>query len=259
MACRSWTWTLSSRDVEAELVGLAERDARLDAAAGQPHREGVGVMVAAVVAALHHRRAAEFAAPDDERVVEQPALLQIRDQRGAGLVGVLAVLLEILDEVAVLVPRLVEELHEADAALDQPAGEQAVVGEGWLAGLGAVHVQRCASVRLERSISSGALDCMRYAISYELMRVAISGSPMSSRRIWFSCLMASSVSRWSSSSTPAGWTGTGPGRRCCGTARPVDRGQEAAAPVASCRRWALSAPELKTTKPGQSFDSLPRP
>ena len=36
-------------DVEAELVGLAERDARLDAAAGQPHREGVGMMVAAVV------------------------------------------------------------------------------------------------------------------------------------------------------------------------------------------------------------------
>ena len=51
-------------DVEAEVVGLAERDARLDAAAGQPHGEGVGVVVAAVVAALDHRRAAELAAPD---------------------------------------------------------------------------------------------------------------------------------------------------------------------------------------------------
>ena len=75
-------------DVEAELVGLAEGDAGLDAAAGQPHREGVRMMVAAVRSALHHRRAAELAAPDDERVVEQPALLQVLDQRRAGLVGV---------------------------------------------------------------------------------------------------------------------------------------------------------------------------
>ena len=58
--------------VEAELVGFAERDARFDAAAGQPHRERVGVMVAAVVAAaLDHRRAAELAAPDHQRVVQQ--------------------------------------------------------------------------------------------------------------------------------------------------------------------------------------------
>ena len=76
-------------DVEAELVAFAERDARLDAAAGEPHGEGVGVMVAAVVAAaLDHRRAAELAAPDHERVVQQAALLQIGDQGGAGLVGV---------------------------------------------------------------------------------------------------------------------------------------------------------------------------
>ena len=34
-------------------------------------------MVAAVVASLHHRRAAEFAAPDHERVVQQAALLEI--------------------------------------------------------------------------------------------------------------------------------------------------------------------------------------
>src|SRR5688572_32224832 len=33
----------------------------------------------------------------------------------------------------------------------------------------------------EMSINSGALDCMRYAISNELMRVAISGSPTLSR------------------------------------------------------------------------------
>ena len=83
MACRSWTWTAILDGVEAEIVGVAERDARLDAAAGQPHGEGVGMMVAAVVAPLHHRRAAELAAPDHERVVEQAALLQVLDQRRA--------------------------------------------------------------------------------------------------------------------------------------------------------------------------------
>ena len=83
------------RDVEAELVGLADSDAGLHAAAGHPHGEGVRMMVAAVGAALHHRRAAKLAAPDHQRVVEQAALLQILDQRGAGLVGVVAVLLEV--------------------------------------------------------------------------------------------------------------------------------------------------------------------
>ena len=36
--------------------------------------------------ALGHRRAAELAAPDDQRVVEHAALLQVLDQRGGGLV-----------------------------------------------------------------------------------------------------------------------------------------------------------------------------
>ena len=45
------------------------------------------------------------------------------------------------DQVAVLVPRLVEDLHEPHAALEQPAGQQAGVGERRLARLGAVHVE----------------------------------------------------------------------------------------------------------------------
>ncbi len=40
-----------------------------------------------------------------------------------------------------LVPGLVKQLDEAHAALDQPARQQAVVGERRLARLGAVHVQ----------------------------------------------------------------------------------------------------------------------
>ena len=61
--------------VVAELVGLAVGDAGLDAAAGQPDGKALDVMVAAV--ALVHRRAAELAAPDHQRVVQQAALLQV--------------------------------------------------------------------------------------------------------------------------------------------------------------------------------------
>src|SRR5579884_4364314 len=50
--------------VEAEVVGLAQRQARPEAAAGHPNGEGVGVVVPPVVAAaLHHRRPAELASP----------------------------------------------------------------------------------------------------------------------------------------------------------------------------------------------------
>jgi hypothetical protein len=62
--------------------------------------------------------------------------------------------------VAVVVPVGVIELHEPHAALDQPAGQQAVVGERRLARLGAVHLQG-RGVFPERSISSGALVCIR--------------------------------------------------------------------------------------------------
>src|SRR5947208_1714651 len=65
------------RGVEAEFVGLAQSEARLDAAASQPHRKAIGMMVAAIVAALDHRRASELAAPNDERAFQQAALLQV--------------------------------------------------------------------------------------------------------------------------------------------------------------------------------------
>src|SRR6266849_6470617 len=55
--------------IEAEFVALAVSDAGLDAAARQPHRKGVGVMIAAIAATLHHRRAAELASPENERVL----------------------------------------------------------------------------------------------------------------------------------------------------------------------------------------------
>ena len=63
-------------DVVAQLGGFADDLAGLYAAAGEPHAEGEGMMVAAFlagcVAAAHfvHRRAAKLTAPHDERFVE---------------------------------------------------------------------------------------------------------------------------------------------------------------------------------------------
>ena len=54
--------------VKAELVGLADRDARLDARSRHPDREAPGVMVATVIVLGHRALAihapAELASPD---------------------------------------------------------------------------------------------------------------------------------------------------------------------------------------------------
>jgi len=71
-------------DVVAELVGLAVDEPRLHAAAREPHAEVAAVVIAPEVGlqrSLCERRPAELGAEDDERVVEQSALLQVAHQR----------------------------------------------------------------------------------------------------------------------------------------------------------------------------------
>ena len=83
-------------------------------------------MVAAV-ALFGHRRAAEFAAPDDQRLVEQTAALEILEQPRDRPIHRAASLSVVCLDVAVCVPlaaRAAVDLHEPDAALDQPAGQQ---------------------------------------------------------------------------------------------------------------------------------------
>ena len=59
-------------DVVAVVVGLAQTDAGLDAAAGEPHGEAAWMMIAPVIIsgelALAIYRPAKLAAPDDQRV-----------------------------------------------------------------------------------------------------------------------------------------------------------------------------------------------
>ena len=147
---------------------------------------------------------AELAAPDHERIFQHPALLQVLNQGRARLVGVLAVVLQVVDQVAVLVPRLVEDLHEPHASLQQPARQQAGVGERRLGRVSTIQVQHV--LRLPRDVHHLRRDCcIRKAISNELIRVAISGSPTRSRCAEFSSLIAASDSACNLSSTPLGF------------------------------------------------------
>ncbi len=112
---------------EADGVGGAEEGAALDAAAGEPGGEAVGVVVAAG-AALGHGHAAELAAPDDERALEQAAALQVGEQGGDGFVGFGAHGGVVRFDVVVGIPAgevAGVELDEADPALDEAAGEEA--------------------------------------------------------------------------------------------------------------------------------------
>ena len=94
------------------------------------------------------------------------------------MVRLLAALRQAFGKLAVMVPIAVIELDEAHAALGQPAREQAVVCKRpRLARIRPIRSKTlCGS--FERSVSSGTDDCIRNAISYCAMRVAISGSPI---------------------------------------------------------------------------------
>ena len=79
VANRSGTRDRTVLDLLAIHTGVADRLAAANPAAGQNGRPGVREMVAAGVL-VDLRRPAEFAHPDDERAVEQPARAQIGHQ-----------------------------------------------------------------------------------------------------------------------------------------------------------------------------------
>src|ERR1035441_7003812 len=104
------------------------------------------MMVAAQLAArfgiaLDHRGAAEFAAPEHQRVFQQAALLEVFDESGAGLVSLTRLIDNALVDFAVVVPAFMEKLDETDATLDEAAGQQAIHRERRLARFGAVKLQ----------------------------------------------------------------------------------------------------------------------
>src|SRR5689334_20741527 len=90
-------------------------------ARGEWSRPGPRVVVAARLLALAVglRRAAELAHPDDQRAVEQAALLQVGDEGAHGRGRLLGVLLDAGEVVLVRVPAAQRHLDEAHARLDQ--------------------------------------------------------------------------------------------------------------------------------------------
>src|SRR6185295_7016374 len=109
-------------------------EALLDAAAGEPDREAERVVVASRAVLLGVRRAAELAAPPDQRVLEQAAALQVHEQARDRLVD-RARVVAVLRQVAVLVPGgiraavAVGDLNEAHARLAEAARHQAFLAE----------------------------------------------------------------------------------------------------------------------------------
>ncbi len=121
-------------DVVAELVGLAMRVSAFNPRTGQQISEATGMMIAAPARArqlaLRETGAAELAAPDDQRVLEQAALLEVAHQAGRGLVD-----LAHADGMKRRVPRMmipgvVIELHEFDVTLGKPPRQETIAREG---------------------------------------------------------------------------------------------------------------------------------
>src|SRR5262245_19741985 len=108
----------------AELVAGSVANAALDAGAGQPGDERPTVVVAAG-GALGERHAAELGGPDDQRVFQQAALLQVGQKRGDWLIDTAGDGRQFLVDVLVVVPVVLgaagaaPDLHEAHAALQQ--------------------------------------------------------------------------------------------------------------------------------------------
>ena len=120
-------------DVVRIVVGPADSCGGADAAAGEPHAEAAGMMVAPKIAfaklALAIHRPSKLARPDDKRIVEQPTLFEIANERGGRLIHLSAFFGQLAGQIRVMVPASVVQLDEPHTPLDHAAGQQAVGGE----------------------------------------------------------------------------------------------------------------------------------
>ncbi len=105
--------------------GGTKNGAATHSGSGQDGRVAMRPVLTAA-AADDPRRAAEFADPDDERLIEHAATVEVFEQRREPLVGRgHQAVLELIEVVAVGVPEVLAvvvpvDCHQADARLDQP-------------------------------------------------------------------------------------------------------------------------------------------
>src|SRR5262249_35242368 len=95
---------------------------------------------------LDHRGPAELAAPNHQSVFEHASLLQVLNQRRGRAIGVLAVLLDVSGQVAMLVPGLVIKLDKAHTAVGQSASKQTTMSDRGVAGVRALHLKSMAGL-----------------------------------------------------------------------------------------------------------------
>src|SRR5262249_30032557 len=121
-------------DVVAVVVSFTIRCPLADAATSHPRGETSRMMIASIVilrqATLAVHGASELSRPDDQGVVEQPAPLEIRDQRVGAPVCLLTKNRQCSDHITMDVPSAFVNLRETHSALSHSAREQAVIGIG---------------------------------------------------------------------------------------------------------------------------------
>ena len=85
-----------ARGIETQLICFAHNPSGLGAPARKPHGERINVMIATGrIAILPHRRPAKLAAPNNKRIVQKSASLQILHQRRLSLIDLAANLFKI--------------------------------------------------------------------------------------------------------------------------------------------------------------------
>ena len=100
----------------------------LHAGAGQEHRIAGDIVIAAI-GPLRGRLAAELAAEEHQRLVEQAAPFEVVEQGGHRLVDGMAAIDQSLVQIAVMVPTRLANLDEADAGFAQSPGHDALAGK----------------------------------------------------------------------------------------------------------------------------------
>ena len=86
-------------------------------------------MASAIAVVLLRRRASEFTAPNDQRVVKQTTQFQIGDQSGDRFIGGVAVGGQFGFQTVVLIPSLMGDFDKPDAGFGQTTGHQTLTTE----------------------------------------------------------------------------------------------------------------------------------
>ena len=127
-----------SGSLPTEFIRRSVSEWCLDARPGQDRGESTRVVIAAFGALLECRHAAKLCAQYDQGLFEEPALLEVADQRCGGLVKDRTVDVVVGLELFVAIPIpfslahcvcAIEELNEADSAFNEASCEQTVTSE----------------------------------------------------------------------------------------------------------------------------------